>query len=505
MTRDVGGPRQNGVMSSTVDALSPEALRRRVDRLDRLAETLDEAVRDLIDGAGLTMLDDAEIVQVLTIAGRLQRRVEGVFVEAVGQVGDRSASGDADLRMTTRYGCRSTGELAQRATLAGPHTVARWARAAKAVHRETSMATGELLPAVLPAMRAAMIDGWVGVDGLVAAAQPLADLARRADSSALLAADRALADAARGAGPDGSPAACADLLRVQATAWATALDPDGSEPRDRVATWKRGLTLGPASEGLVPLHGRLLVEVAAQLKRIIDAVGSPRVEGDTGGVRFRPGDSGPAGDEPYTDANGPLDDRRVAQRQHDALATALFAAAASGSLPTIGGAAPTVVVSVREGDLARSAGWGHVDGCDEPLSMRAVETLACAGVIQRVVLADDGRVVRIGTDERVFNKHQRRAIALRDGGCLIPGCGVPAAWCEIHHVTEHSRGGPTHVDNGVLLCWFHHRYLDGSGWRVRMMRGVPEVRAPSWNDASGTWRRVTKSPGRLKDLVVRRT
>ncbi|EIC08696.1 HNH nuclease, partial [Microbacterium laevaniformans OR221] len=77
--------------------------------------------------------------------------------------------------------------------------------------------------------------------------------------------------------------------------------------------------------------------------------------------------------------------------------------------------------------------------------------VACAGAIQRVVTGSDGRIVAIGTEERVFNRYQRRAIALRDGGCVIPGCGVPAGWCEIHHVTEHARGGPTHTDNGVLL------------------------------------------------------
>ncbi|MGO8609205.1 HNH endonuclease signature motif containing protein, partial [Rhizobium johnstonii] len=89
---------------------------------------------------------------------------------------------------------------------------------------------------------------------------------------------------------------------------------------------------------------------------------------------------------------------------------------------------------------------------------------------------------------------QRRAIALRDGGCIIPGCGTPAAWTEIHHVTEYAKGGPTHTDNGVLLCWYHHRFLDRIGWKIRMNHGVPEVMAPGWFDASLRWRAVTTSP-----------
>ncbi|MFJ2553761.1 HNH endonuclease signature motif containing protein, partial [Microbacterium sp. NPDC087591] len=84
--------------------------------------------------------------------------------------------------------------------------------------------------------------------------------------------------------------------------------------------------------------------------------------------------------------------------------------------------------------------------------------------------------------------HQRRAITLRDKECLIPGCHVPGSWCEIHHVQEHSRGGPTHTDNGVTLCWHHHRTLDSSGWEIRMDNGLTIVRGPAWWDPARRWR-----------------
>lgn len=146
-----------------------------------------------------------------------------------------------------------------------------------------------------------------------------------------------------------------------------------------------------------------------------------------------------------------VDDRTRAQKQHDALAAALNVAASSGLLPTIGGAAPTLVVSVDETDLVEGTGYAHAQGCEQPVSTTVARHIACTGVIQRVTTTPEGRIIRIGTEERVFNRHQRRAIALRDGGCIIPGCGVAAGWCEIHHVTEHARGGPTHTDNGVPL------------------------------------------------------
>jgi hypothetical protein len=53
-----------------------------------------------------------------------------------------------------------------------------------------------------------------------------------------------------------------------------------------------------------------------------------------------------------------------------------------------------------------------------------------------------------------------------------------------------------------MLCWFHHRFLDLHGWEIRMNRGVPEVRAPLWIDATRQWRAVTKSKTRMLDRVA---
>ena len=109
------------------------------------------------------------------------------------------------------------------------------------------------------------------------------------------------------------------------------------------------------------------------------------------------------------------------------------------------------------------------------------------GFCRNVAIIDEGRIIGITTTDRIFNAHQRRAIVLRDKECLIPGCHVPASWCEIHHVEEHSRGGPTHTDNGVLLCWFHHRTIDTGGWQIRMIDGAPHVKGPYWWDADVKW------------------
>jgi 5-methylcytosine-specific restriction protein A len=165
-----------------------------------------------------------------------------------------------------------------------------------------------------------------------------------------------------------------------------------------------------------------------------------------------------------------------------------------------------VLVSVRQQDLEHGTGVGHIDGLDIPVSLRAVKQLVCGGGSQHAVINAEGRVISLGTPNRIFNSSQRRAITLRDGGCLITECHIPANWCEIHHVNPAMNDGPTHTDNGVLLCWFHHHTIDSSGWLIRMNAGVPEIKAPEWLDHHGRHRPATTSGTRLSDeLDARRT
>ena len=213
-----------------------------------------------------------------------------------------------------------------------------------------------------------------------------------------------------------------------------------------------------------------------------------------------------------------LDDRTAAQKRHDALAAALGIAARHRDMPTLGGASPVVVVTVDAKDLANYAagatggsfgaagarasgvsgngGWATIPGSGAHVPVSVAAQVACSGAIQRVLM-DEGRIIGITTTDRIFTVHLRRAIIARDKECLIPGCHVPASWCEIHHVTEHAQGGPTHTDNGVPLCWWHHRSLGTSGWEIRMNDGLPQVRGPAWWDPDQRWRTPRLSAARV--------
>ncbi|PRB00104.1 hypothetical protein CQ044_19200 [Microbacterium sp. MYb64] len=202
-----------------------------------------------------------------------------------------------------------------------------------------------------------------------------------------------------------------------------------------------------------------------------------------------PGDGLDEGPDTVDGLPVPDEARTPAQRNHDNLAMILHAAAASAGMPQLGSAAPTLVVSVTAEDYVNGTGRARLEGTGGDVPVSVARHTACAGGIQRVLFDERGQIVSIGTTARIFAAVQRRAIVLRDRECVIPGCHVPATWCEIHHVQEHAAGGPTHTSNGVALCWHHHRTLDTSGWQIRMRHGVPEIRGPHWWDPYRSWHR----------------
>jgi len=72
----------------------------------------------------------------------------------------------------------------------------------------------------------------------------------------------------------------------------------------------------------------------------------------------------------------------------------------------------------------------------------------------------------LGRATRTISPAQRRALAIRDGGCRFPGCSAPPIWCDGHHVIHWLDGGRTDLANLVLLCRRHHRAVHEGGWTI---------------------------------------
>ncbi|MBW8761482.1 MAG: DUF222 domain-containing protein [Microbacterium sp.] len=469
---------------------------------DALAQVASDLRTVLADDA-LAGLSDAERAEVLRGFGEVARLVDAGVVETV-------ATAEADFGH--QFGCRGMNEFLQRVLLTDAATASKITRVSNVVRREVSIASGERLPAAWPRLREALLDGVIGVAGLLAATAPIERAHTRIGVEERLLVDEHLARYATGCpvsdeGSSGDDRACdaADAsearqgppatpedLRHAAEYLAAVLDPDGAEPSDRAAQARRSLSVGRLRNGVHPVRGDFTPELVAQLQLIFDAFNNPKVGGAPAPAVAFDGGEGDGGEDaeadPFNDdAQHRIDTRTSGQKRHDALAAALGIAARHDDMPRLGGAAPTLVVHVDAADLAQGTGWARLPGAEAAVPLSVARHTACTGAIQRV-LFDEGRIIGITVTDRVFTVHQRRAIVARDRECLIPGCHVSASWCEIHHVTEHSRGGPTHTDNGVPLCWWHHRSLDTSGWEIRMFGGVPQIRGPAWWDPDRRWR-----------------
>jgi hypothetical protein len=72
----------------------------------------------------------------------------------------------------------------------------------------------------------------------------------------------------------------------------------------------------------------------------------------------------------------------------------------------------------------------------------------------------------LGRSTRVISPAQRSALAVRDRGCVFPGCDRPLAWCDAHHLWHWIDGGPTDLANLALLCRAHHRTVHEGGWQL---------------------------------------
>lgn len=101
-----------------------------------------------------------------------------------------------------------------------------------------------------------------------------------------------------------------------------------------------------------------------------------------------------------------------------------------------------------------------------PVEPAAVRRLLCLSAVQAVV-ERDGQVLNVGRRSRFATARQRPALARRDGGCVFPGCPVPARWCEAHHAAlPWVNGGRTDLDDLVLVCRAHHHLVHDRGWTM---------------------------------------
>lgn len=252
------------------------------------------------------------------------------------------------------------------------------------------------------------------------------------------------------------------LDRVSGEIVRRALDRMGEAPDDeRTAEQARADALTAMASTLLdlPVSGSV-ASVRPHISLVVDAPTFAAVRSELGRRATRTTHADAAGPEAAEVGDGAGLTVGVGDRAGVAVAAGDGAGMALGvtptALPSLGSATPACTE----------------DGVPVPFS--ELTRLLCDAEVSRVVLGADSTPVDLGRSVRLFSGAVRRAVIVRDQVCAFGGCGKPARWGEVHHIAWWDRdGGGTSVDNGVLLCVFHHHEVHRADLRIRRLPPDP--------------------------------
>ncbi|MCR2808915.1 MULTISPECIES: HNH endonuclease signature motif containing protein [unclassified Microbacterium] len=259
---------------------------------------------------------------------------------------------------------------------------------------------------------------------------------------------------------DGMPVE--ELLR-RARQVRDALDPVGAEERFARRYEDRSIRRWTDQDGV---HRASIIfedEGWAWVDAIWDSALRPR----RGGPRFVDSDAAAAADALMKD---PRTDEQLA---YDLMLDLWKAGALASASDVFGARQPGVRMVVIKDAIGprdafgRMVATGHFEDRGDAVPGSVIDRALCDVGAQEIIFDRQGNPLKLGREQRLYSARQRIALAVRDGGCMFPGCCVPASYCEAHHCDhwqEHE--GRTDVDRGILLCRFHHMLLHNNGWRI---------------------------------------
>ena len=231
-----------------------------------------------------------------------------------------------------------------------------------------------------------------------------------------------------------------------------ALDAEAAHTRHLHETARRRVTLYPEPDGMATLALYAPAQAGAAVLAALDMHAKPRAQGDT---------------------------RSLDQRRADTLTHLVLSSVGVGVPP--GGTAqatpqiPALVHVVVGLDTLLGAN-------DEPADLRGIGPITAGqaralaygrdATWRRLLTAPDGTLLH--TDPHTYRPTAPvdRYVRARDRHCTFPGCAMPAARCDLDHITpyNHQRpenGGTTVPENLHALCRRHHRLKTAGLWTVQ--------------------------------------
>jgi hypothetical protein len=244
------------------------------------------------------------------------------------------------------------------------------------------------------------------------------------------------------------------------------LDPIGLEGEHQAKRERSVCYLSPTLDGMWDLAGTLDPESGAMLATALDALSTGYLHA-TNDHRSHADDGNCDHDfdshkESAHDGEQDQDSVRLSGAQRRALALVDLASRAltAGEVGVHGGTRPHVSVLIPAQVLGRSETSGVEEvaktAYGHSLPPSSALRLVCDAQVTPIRIDGDGQPLNVGRTQRLATTVQRKALAVRDGGCTHPGCRIGPQWCDAHHVVSWLDGGATDLDNLVLLCRRHH-------------------------------------------------
>ena len=189
-----------------------------------------------------------------------------------------------------------------------------------------------------------------------------------------------------------------------AQSWAHTLDPQAQAMTQAQQHEARELYLDRTYDGMLSINGRLDREAGDVLLTAIGALSTPRAGG----------------------LSGDTDQRTSPQRRADALIELCQQVLTAGGLPEVAGERPHLSVTVSLESLEQRAGalaaqLGHTG----PVTGETARRVACDASISRIITDGPSQILDVGRRTRTIGPAMRRALVVRDAGCVHPGCDRP--------------------------------------------------------------------------------
>jgi Domain of unknown function (DUF222)/HNH endonuclease len=454
-----------------------------IDLLTRAVALLAEVAR--VDRSQLT---DDDLIRHLKAEEAAGRFMDASRVLSAAEVADRSRYELGAEGLSMRLSERKPDLFVEQVTRVSHAEALRRIRVGSSIRHRLSL-QGEALAPERPIVAEAMTNGLIGVDAANAILWSLKQAATGSEATV------ENMDAAELALTQQATADSADLVLDSGRLWRDALDPEGVEPRYDDIRERRLVTRGRERNGITTFTVKAdPVTTAVIDAALLDSM-DPKV-----GPRFLSEQDQARAEVELVDVNGELmekivDPRSLGQKQLDILTAVLTAglrATREGdpALRTVG----SVTAIIKLEDLQAGTGFGVLEGSDEVIPASAIREMVCDTGFYLVATGSHGEPLYEGLVQRYFTQAQRRAMIARDGDrCIVPGCKCRAAATHAHHVVFWKDGGSTDIDNGVLLCPAHHHALHQGAFQIRMVDGMPQIRAgiDSWDDSA--WRPASRN------------